>query len=68
MPAREKYRKKAEIIQAQAELIRDVQRRAVLLTIAQNYLKLSETIAARQERGTAHPPADDQRPSENDSV
>lgn len=66
MSAREEYRKKAQAILAQAEMIRDPQERAALLTIARTYLKLSDRIGDRHERGTAHRAAGDEHP-ENDS-
>ena len=59
---REQYRKKAELILAQAETIRHPQERAVLLSIAQAYLGLADWIRGRLERGTAPRSHGDQLP------
>jgi hypothetical protein len=66
MPRRSEYRSKAELIIAQAELMRDPQERAALLCIAQTYLKLAARITARHDRASAHRDPGDQHP-ENDS-
>jgi hypothetical protein len=66
MPSRDEYRKKAQDVVAQAELVSDPGERAALLTIAQFYLKLVDRIGARHDRGTAHRGRGEIRP-ENDS-
>jgi hypothetical protein len=60
MPGRNEYRKKAVACVAQAEMIRDPQERAALLTIAQTYIRLADRIGMRLERGTAHRPTGEQ--------
>jgi len=66
VPARNKYREKADDCILQAELICDSQERAALLTIAQFYMKLADRIGERHELGTAHRSQGDEH-GQNDS-
>lgn len=53
MLAREEYCKKAQLLLAQAELLRHPEQRTAVLRIAGCYLKLAEHIAKRQDRTMA---------------
>ena len=66
--AREGYRKKAQDILAQAEVIRDPGERACRVAIASAYLQLADLFGARHERGTSHRATGDQRPANDGSV
>ncbi len=50
MRAGEKYRQKAQLLLAQAELIREPAQRSDVLRIAGSYLKLAEHIGKRKDR------------------
>jgi hypothetical protein len=54
MPAREWYRHKARACAAAAENMVEPAERAVMLEIAQAYMKLADHIVARHHHGTAH--------------
>jgi hypothetical protein len=62
MSDRQEYRKKARVCLAQAELLLDPQDCAAMLAIAQLYLKRTDQVGARLDRGTAHRDQHDQHP------
>ena len=62
VPSRDEYRAKATACVAHAELIRDPQERAAMLTIAKGYLDLADYVGARLECDTAHRDHSDQHP------
>ncbi len=63
MPAREEYRKMAQAILAQAEVMREPGDRAVMLGIARLYFRLADRVG----RATTHRAIGEQ-PPENDSL
>jgi hypothetical protein len=64
--SRDEYLIKAVVFTARAELIRNPQERAAMLTIAKGHLDLADYVGSRLERGTAHRDQSDQHP-QNDS-
>ena len=62
MHSRDEYLIKAVVFTARAELIRNPQERAAMLTIAKGHLDLADYVGSCLERGTAHRDQSDQHP------
>jgi hypothetical protein len=60
--SRDEYRIKVVVCAARAELIRNPQERAAMLTIAKGHLDLADYVGSCLERGTAHRDQSDQHP------